>query len=239
MMDSKTISVEEFAADNLKKWKDGLKDEDRKKEAVFPVITLNMQAGSRGYRVARMVAERLGFDLLHTELLDEMAKTGKVSKETLSSVEKGRLSGLEDLVSSIIDDRYLHADTYMKYLKSVVNSIGKTGRAVIVGRGANFILPPEKRFAVRVISPMEFRIKHVMEDFDALFSEARKRIKKRGSARKSFIRENFHEDIQNPENYDLIINTAVFGVEAAVEAVIGGYIGAQNLDRFRKCNGGC
>ncbi len=35
----------------------------------------------------------------------------------------------------------------------VIGTIGKHGRAVIVGRGANFVLPPEKRFSVRIVGP--------------------------------------------------------------------------------------
>ncbi|UCH23993.1 MAG: cytidylate kinase family protein [Deltaproteobacteria bacterium] len=42
-----------------------------------------------------------------------------------------------------------------------VSTIGKHGRAIIGGRGANFILPSESRFSVRVVAPFEVRVENV------------------------------------------------------------------------------
>jgi cytidylate kinase len=47
----------------------------------------------------------------------------------------------------------------------VINTIAEHGRAVIVGRGANLILPPEKRFSIRVIADRDLRIRNVTRTF--------------------------------------------------------------------------
>lgn len=41
------------------------------------------------------------------------------------------------------------------------------------------------------------------------------------SDRRAFIRKYFNADIDDPANYDLIINTGTTGIEPAVDAIIG------------------
>ncbi len=101
----------------------------------------------------------------------------------------------------------------------VVLTIGKHGRAVIVGRGANFILTPESRFRVRVIAPIETRIGNISRDYDVSPKTAKRRMIKTESDRRAFIRKYFNSDIGESVNYDLIINTDTVSVENAVEAI--------------------
>lgn len=225
------LSVDDFVSIQTKKWRDSVSEEKRKKEAFLPIITVCMEPGSLGSLVAQGVAKRLEFDLLHRKLVDEMAKTGEVSAERLSEMEKSRRSGLQDLISSIVRKDYLHPEFYLECLNKVVDGIGRIGRAVIVGRGANFILPPEKRFAVRVVAPLEVRVKNIAKAYNTSTVEARERILNRESRRKDFVKESFGEDIADVIHYDLIISTGKLSVEAAVEAIMGAIMGAQSQER--------
>jgi cytidylate kinase len=103
----------------------------------------------------------------------------------------------------------------------VISTIGKHGQAVIVGRGANFILPPDEKFSVRVVAPLEVRIQNVTGWHNVSIEKAKQRVIQRESKRRAFIRQSFNADISDPNNYDLIINTNRMGIESAVEAVIG------------------
>ena len=60
----------------------------------------------------------------------------------------GGLSILEDWISSLVYDRHMWPEEYLKHLMNIIGTIGKHGRAVVVGRGANFILPPEQTLPV-------------------------------------------------------------------------------------------
>jgi cytidylate kinase len=103
----------------------------------------------------------------------------------------------------------------------ILGTIGKHGRAVIVGRGANFLLPPEKRLSVRVIAPQEVRIKNVAREYSVSVDVAKTRILKTESDRKAFIKKYFNGDIEDPLNYDLIINTGTLSIDDAANAVKG------------------
>jgi cytidylate kinase len=149
-------------------------------------------------------------------------------------IEKERLSKIQDFVSSLLQEQYVYSGDYVQHLTKIVNSLGIIGRAVIVGRGANFILPPEKRFAIRVIAPEEVRVKNVAFHFGVSLAEAKKRIKNRETRRKTFIKNTFHKDIADVGSYDLIINTARLDLQAAVETAIGTILGAQKNRAFEK-----
>ena len=97
---------------------------------------------------------------------------------------------------------------------------GKHGRAIIVGRGANFILPPDNRFRVRVVAPQQFRIENVAKNFNIPEREAKRRVIRTESDRRAFIRKYFNADIADPLNYDLIINTGTLSIDDAVNAIV-------------------
>ena len=202
-MIEKEKSIEQFVKEQIVKWESMVAEEDRKQEAQIPVITVSSEPGSGGTIVAQEVAKRLGFDYF----------------------QKERMSGIEDFISSLVKEHYLWPGIYMEHLLRVVSTIGKHGRAVIVGRGANFILPPEERFSVRVVAPLEIRIQNIARHYETTEKNAMRRVIRRESRRRAFIRQSFHADISDPHHYDLTINTGKTGTGTAVEAIIGAVMG--------------
>ncbi|OQY58476.1 MAG: hypothetical protein B6245_11640 [Desulfobacteraceae bacterium 4572_88] len=221
----KKLSVEAFVKEQIKRWDAVHSDADKKGEAKVPVITVCMEPGSGGRRVAEEIAKQLGFDFFYRDIVQEIAKSADISATILESIEKERLSGIQDFISSLVNDHYLYPGLYLEHLMEVVNAIAAHGQAVIVGRGANFILPPESRFSVLVVAPLEKRIQNVVHAFGTSEKEAKRRVLQRESKRQAFVRESFHADIFSPLNYDLVVNMGRLNVESAVEAVIGAVIG--------------
>ncbi|UCE08535.1 MAG: cytidylate kinase family protein, partial [bacterium] len=152
----------------------------------------------------------------------------EIRSSVIDSIEKERLSGIEDFIASLIKEQYLYPGIYLQHLLKVVGTIGKHGRAVIVGRGANFILPPDERFSLRVVAPLEIRVQNVASWHRVSIEKAKQRVIQRESKRRAFIRQSFNANISDPNNYDLIINTGRMSIESAVEAVIGPVMAALN-----------
>lgn len=229
-MDTKTNPIEKFINEQVEKWKSIRAAVDKKGAALIPVITVCMEPGSGGSIVAQGIAKRLDLDFFHREILEAISKSAEINPPVLDTLEKERLSGIRDFVSSLVSDKYLHPDVYLEHLKKVVSAIGKRGHAVIVGRGANFILPPEKRFSVRVVAPLEIRVQNIARAYGISEEVAEQRVLKRESRRSDFIRKSFKADIADPINYDFIVNTEKLSIEDAVEAVSvfwsGKYLGA-------------
>jgi cytidylate kinase len=219
-MKKKTGTIEKFVKDQIKKWEQHYPAKDKKEEARIPVITISKEPGAGGNILAEKIAERLDLDIFNRDIIKGIAESAKISASVIETLEKKRLSGVEDFISSLVNKHYLYPGLYLEHLMKVVCTIAEHGRAVIVGRGANFILPPEKRFSVRVVAPLDVRIQNIARRFGVSAEEAKRRVIRRESRRSAFIRQSFNADISDPIHYDLTITTGKLSIESAVEAVI-------------------
>jgi len=211
-------SIPRIIEEQVQRWQIMQKEGKEEKEGVS-VITVHREPGSGGRVVATRLAEKLGIAIFHQEVINEMAKSADVSEKLVETLDERGLSILEDWISSLVHERHLWPDRYMQHLMKVVGTIGKHGRAVVVGRGANFILPPEKRFSVRIVGPQAWRINNVAKEFDMSSEDAKRRVMRTESDRRAFIRKYFNADIADPTNYDLVINTATLNVDDAVKVI--------------------
>ncbi len=196
----------------LEKWRD---DEKRRGR---PVITISRQAGSGGSEIARLLANELKMDLVGGQIINKVAASAKMSAKVVSSLDEKAVSRLDDFINSMFESRHLSPDVYFKHLTEVIMTIGEHGNSVIMGRGAQFILQPDKIFRVRIIAPRETRIKRVMSR-GLTRGEAEKYIDNKDSNRAGFIQKYFHEDTADPTNYDMVVNTEKLGIEGSVEAI--------------------
>lgn len=219
-MKAKTRSIEQIIEEQVQRWR-VTQTEEKKKDERISVITISRETGSGGNILAKRLSDQLEFDLFYQEFIHNMAESAHVSVRFLETLDEKGASVLEEWISSLVDKRHLWPDRYLQHLMKIIGTIGKHGRAVIVGRGANFVLPPKKRLSVRVIAPLETRLRNVSQEFSVSVDEARARVLKTESDRKAFIKKYFNDDIRRPLNYDLIINTGTLSIDDAVNAVSG------------------
>ena len=211
-------SMEQLVEEQVHRWQ-LMHTEKKAEKEVLPIITISREPGSGGRIVAQKLAAKLNVEVFHQEVLHAMAKRAEVSEQMLATMDEKGLSILEDWISSLVYDRHMWPDEYLQHLMHVIGTIGKHGRAVVVGRGANFILPPEQRFRVRITAPRRLRIQNVARDFNLSEDEAKRRVIKTESDRKAFIRKYFNADIADPDNYDLTINTENLSVDQAADVI--------------------
>jgi cytidylate kinase len=219
-------TIERIVEEQVQRWQ-LMRTEEKKPEADLPVATISREPGSGGSVVGARVAQQLGFDLFHREMINQMAQSARVSARILETLDEKALSTLENWIASLVDDQHLWPDQYLQHLMKVIGAIGRHGRAVIVGRGANYILPSERRFRVRIIAPLRMRIENVSRKHGVSFEEARRHVLRTESHRKSFVHKYFHRDVADPLCYDLILNMESLDIEAAVRVIcscIGGAV---------------
>ena len=211
-------SIEQIVDEQVKKWGFSQIEKTTQTESIS-LVTVSREPGSGGRLIAKGIAECLNFDVFHQEMIHEMALSAKVSARVLESLDEKGLSMLEDWISAVVNQQHLWPDEYLQHLLKVVSTIGRHGNAVLVGRGANFILPLEKTLKLRVIAPSAFRARKVAEEFDLPLKEAERRIMHTESDRRAFVRKYFHKDIADPIHYDLVINTASISLDQAIQSV--------------------
>jgi len=195
---------------------------EKKEEEIKPgyVISISREAGCGASIMASKLAERLGMDLMGSRIIQMVAESADTSKRVVSPLDEKEITRRDDWLNSLFESRHLWPDRYLHHLTKVVATIGRFGNAVILGRGANFILPPGQTFAVRFIAPEAMRIQRATR---TTAEEAQRYIIKADSDRRAFVRKYFHAEINDPVHYDLVLNMRGYLLDSAVDAVIAAF----------------
>ncbi len=102
--------------------------------------------------------------------------------------------------------------------------LAEYGNVIIVGRGANIItakLP--NTFHVRLVAPLNYRIENAMRLYNLERKNAAEFIQEADDARKDYILNFFHRNIEDPLLYHLVINTNLLEAEEIAD-MIGGWV---------------
>jgi len=217
-MKMKARSVQQIVQDQVKRWQIAHAGAPKTQEPIS-VITISREPGSGGNILAERLGDELGYDVYHQKIIHLMAESTHIRMSFLEQLDEKGSNLVEDCLWALANSRHLWPDQYFRHLVKVIGSIGRHGHAVVVGRGANFILPPAKRLSVRVVAPENFRIKRVSRDFGVSMQEAKNRVRRTESDRKAFIRKYFNADVSAPKNYDMVIDTELLGIEDAVRRI--------------------
>lgn len=223
--EDKTTIMDQMVSQQLDKWrklldkvlKQGVKIENFKGG---PVITISREPGSGGSEIARRLSKALNLDLIGGQIIQHVADSAKMSRKVIQSLDEREVTFRETLLSSLFGENRPWPGEYLQHLTKVVGTIGAFGNVILVGRGASYVLPRERTFKVRIIAPIELRIKHFMDDRGYTKAEAEQYIIKTENNRRAFVRKYFNADLTDPAHYDMIINTEKISMEGATEAII-------------------
>lgn len=181
------------------------------------IITISRQLGSGGRVIAQMLAEKTSWSLWDRELVDAIAEHAVLKRRIVEEFDERTISDIEALTRSVLGEPEVGGFMYGRELARAVLSIAKRGNAIIIGRGANFIVP--RAMNVRVEATEEIRAKFVMQDESLTHDEATRKIQHVDRERKDFARRLFGKDVQDPKWYDLIIEMDCFTAAAAAEII--------------------
>jgi cytidylate kinase len=198
---------------------------ERWQRAVKPtyefVITIARQTGAGGSEIARRLAEELSMDLIGGQIIQRVAQSSRMSTKVVETLDEKAVTRVDNMINSLFASRHLSPDVYLRHLSRVIATIGEHGNAVIVGRGANFILPKNKTLRIRIIAPLEYRVEHFMKTRGLTKSETLRYVEKRDADRVGYIKKYFKADPNDSIHYDMVINTEMLGIEGAAKAVLG------------------
>ena len=162
-------------------------------------------------------------DLIGAQIIQHVADSAKMSRKVIESFDEKDAKFRDSLLASLFGESRPWPSEYLRHLTTVVGTIGAFGNAIIVGRGANHILPEHRAFRVRIVAPLEHRIKYIMEDRGYSRSQAEQYVLKTENDRKVFVRKHFSADASDPKYYDIIINTGSMSLDGAVEAITSAF----------------
>jgi len=126
-------------------------------------------------------------------------------RDFLKFVGEKRANWIQDVFTTWIEGQKFSQAAYLHRLTKLLLLAAHHGNVVIVGRGAQFILPSNRGLSVRIIAPLEFRIEQVILRRGVSAQEARKFIEDSDRQRQEFIETHFRHKCADPHTYDLVI----------------------------------
>lgn len=211
-------SIHKIIDEQIKRWELGKKTPPPLVKQTN-VITISREYGSQGLEVAQRLAEKIGFDLFHHEILEAMIETSKNSRSLLETLDERGMNIVDDIVSALVHEHHLWPDDYSKLLLKILNTIGKHGNAVVLGRGGNFALKKFNTLKVRIVAPAGQRIQHIQKTKNLSLEDAQKQMISTDANRNAFVTRYFNADAKDPAHYDLILNTGTLSVDKVVQII--------------------
>ena len=192
---------------------------DRPGGPVQPILTVSRQRGSGGTILAERLAGRFGYTLLHRDVIDRICESSGYKRRIVELLDGRARSQLQLWVESVLQGAYVDASDYLKALLEVIYSISQLGGVVVVGRGSNFILGHERGFHIRVVAPLDVRVRNLVERGGLAERDALREIEKSDRERTEWVRKACGRSIDDPLGYDLVINHLSISMESAANLV--------------------
>jgi hypothetical protein len=189
------------------------------REAQKPMITLSREYGALGGTIGRDVAQALHFGYYAQELVHEVAKRADVRRQVVESLDERSQTRIGRWVNDMISGGIFAPSDYLRNLSQVIVTVGRHGQGVVVGRGAHLILDPAQTLRVRAHAPLEHRVRYIAKRDGLSLAAARRKVQLVDSERAAFYRRHFNNDVADPLNFDLMLNTASLSVAQCADIV--------------------
>lgn len=194
---------------------------------MFRVLTVAREFGSGGGRIARKVAEMLGWNLLDKTLVEGIARSAQVDPELARRYDervdswlhrvsrRGLWHGAFEGVAAVTDAEFFDAETMAALGKNLITTAHTKGNCVIIGRGAQCVLQEKPDvFHVFIYAPWPDRLARVRERVPAA-SDVEQLIRLTDQERGEYIRRYFGCDWKNPHLYHMLISSELGEDEVA------------------------
>jgi hypothetical protein len=188
--------------------------------AYGPCLLISRERGSGGGTIARLAGERLGWHLFNKGVMDEIEQLPEVRKQLLESVDEETRGKWERAFRHEPKPGDHEYEKSMHDLRRLVLTLGHQGDVVIVGRGAQYILPAPCALRVRVVAPPAVRMRRLVDGEKLSAAAAEAEVQRCDQDRDAFVKHGFQHDPGSPLEYDLVINTEKITYEGAAALVL-------------------
>ncbi len=195
------------------------------------VLCISRQFGAGGKTLGQRLAKRLGWTFVYNDVLNQVAKEAKVSLDWVEGVEKEAGDRLMRFVTSLVPSDFIERHLgenlhdfdekrYRQFLSQVIKRIADHGNAVIVGRGAQFILADRPdAYKVLLVASHDDRIKFMIDTYKLSKEKAASLVDKEVRRRNRFIESLGVEKPDDVCHYHMALNTSLISLAKAEDLV--------------------
>ncbi len=191
------------------------------------VITIGRQYGSGGREIGEHLAKLMQIPFYDRELIALAAEKSGVSPEVYANIDETATNSLLYALSTgaymfsghfnAVSDLPLNDKLYI-IQNNLINELVKQGPCVIVGRCADYILRDyTDTVSVFIHSPLQKRVERISKKESITPQAAESRIIKTDKKRANYYNFYTNRTWGDIANYDISLNSSVFGVEGTAE----------------------
>lgn len=210
----------------------------------MPVITISRQFGAAGVPVGRVLADRFRAEFLDRAIVAQVAVRSGIPENELESYDE-RLPTLWQRIASALAASspevampamsYDHMpsmsthDRLVSITRTVIEEAAERGNAVILGRGAAFILRRRPNVLnVQLHASLQARIRYLLTRVEEIPPETRpdersleQLCRSIDAARAEYVRRLYGVDWLDATNYDLAVDIGRLGVNRTIDLIEG------------------
>lgn len=181
------------------------------------IVTISRGSGSLGEDIGKAVAGKLGYEYVGKDLILK-----EIQAQACPSDKWAEWGREMDEHGPSVWERFDRSFTgFVALVESAIYSFALKDNKVIMGRGANWLLRDVPyALRVRIVAPMEERIKRVSDREHVNKETARRMIEFSDHERASYLHAVYRKDGSDPEDYDMVFDTGKLGVEEVVGLIV-------------------
>jgi cytidylate kinase len=178
------------------------------------VIAMTREMGTLGKDVAAGLADKLGIEVVHHELVEQqLAERLNTNESAVSRFLEGK--------ASMWERWKIDGNKFSRYTAEEVLELAMRGNVLIRGWGAAQLLRDIPHvICLRVCAPMDRRIQEMKQRLGVDSTDvAQREIERSDDGHARGVQRQFHRDWRDPTGYDLVINTAYVPIQVGVAVV--------------------
>lgn len=197
------------------------------------LITISREFGAGGSLLAGRVAEKLGWQLIDNEMVDEVARRAGLTPADVAQREERGPTFAERLARALvaatpevlapmdIDAPEAEEARLVRITEQVVADACAAANVVMVGRAAVAVIGRrDDALHVKVVASQDHRAGVIAERDGISRDDAARRVRNNDAHRGRYHRQWYDRDWQDPHNYHLVVNTEWLGMDRAVDVIV-------------------
>jgi uncharacterized membrane protein YczE/cytidylate kinase len=188
------------------------------------IVTISREYGSGGHEIGQKIADDLGISFYDTQLIKEEAKETGFSEEFIQKNDQV-IPNL--LLNRIYSQGYAFSkkekaplDAIYEVDKKVITKLASTKSCVIMGHCSDAILAGfPGSFHIFIHADKASRMERIQYEYGISKKDVEETLHKKDRAREAYYHIYAERKLGDVKNYDLTINSGVFGIEKTVELI--------------------
>ncbi|MBT4756917.1 MAG: cytidylate kinase-like family protein [Opitutae bacterium] len=205
-------------------------------EQPHPAITISRQTGARGRSIGKKIQDALRegspqdpipWTCFDEDLVEKVLNDHDLPASLAKFMPEDSVSEIDSTINEILGRHPSLWTLFEQTVESMVH-LCHMGNCILVGRGGNKIAEGLSNVTrVRFVGSLSQRIKQVVSIHGMSNKEAKYFIKQEDRARQRYMKNHFDSDVENPFDYDLVINTDHYSDQAVVQIVLSAVAAKQ------------